>query len=433
MPGFSNTNYLYQHLPSRFRRDDKDLFLKRYLQFFGETLDDYDAKFDAFFGSIEAGTASESFIEFWLENLFGWSWFPSWFTASDKRTLYGNFAKHLARRGTRRGIELWLADFRIHARAFTRPEFTGEWVWGEADYFVATPLLILVEVLYAEMEHKTEISVVGEAVRGEGFYVDNAPLFSQSEFTSLLRFVQPHAQEVLFVQKTEVGTPPLSTKILSPTPGETLVGTRNLTAEIVNAGQIKIVEVEYFDELTSLGKSSNAANNYQVTVNTEQLIPDGRSEIAARAKDNFGKYYCGSRSTVWVNNTTTAPRLTDFTAINFLPQKYLSQQTSQLEDFLKFIMTAVSDRKAGLLLKHYSGDFTPLRILDYEAEPQLEEGINFAQTVVFDWINGNSFADYLISNFEPLRGLDGNAEPPLTDGLRYIMTAAAASGVALNK
>ncbi len=32
---FSNTNYLYTHLPARFRREDKDLFLKRYLQWFG--------------------------------------------------------------------------------------------------------------------------------------------------------------------------------------------------------------------------------------------------------------------------------------------------------------------------------------------------------------------------------------------------------------
>ncbi len=198
---FKNLDYLYNHLPSRFRRDDKDLLLRRYLQFFGETLDDYDGKFDSFFESIDPATASEEFIDFWLENLFGWSWFPVWFTIADKRNLYANFAHHLARRGTARGIELWLADFHVHARIITRPIFYGEFVWGEPQLYVADPLVILIEVLSADMEHKTEISVVGESVWGEGVYIENEPLFTSGEFNALVRYEQPIAQEILFVTR----------------------------------------------------------------------------------------------------------------------------------------------------------------------------------------------------------------------------------------
>src|SRR5215471_3199668 len=97
---FSNGDYLYAHLPARVRRDDPNLFVKRFSQFFGTTMDGWDAIVDNFYQSIDPSTASEEFINWWLWALFGWSWYPSWFTLARKRALYAAFATHLAKRGT---------------------------------------------------------------------------------------------------------------------------------------------------------------------------------------------------------------------------------------------------------------------------------------------------------------------------------------------
>ena len=193
---FSNTDYLYQNLPARFRREDKDLFLKRYLQFFGKTLDDYDAAFDSFFNSIDAA-ADVKWIEFWLENLFGWSWFPAWFTVAETRRLYANFGRHLARRGTRRGIELWLLDFGIVARVHTRTLTYGEFVYGESHFAINEQLHIIVEILFINSA-QTDLSICGEGAFGE-FYYNNPPLYTENEILNLLRFVQPQAQELIVV------------------------------------------------------------------------------------------------------------------------------------------------------------------------------------------------------------------------------------------
>jgi phage tail-like protein len=195
---FSNTNYLYDHLPSRFRREDKDLFLKRFLQWFGDTLDDYDEQFDSFFESIDPETASETWIDFWLEQLFGWSWFPSWFTLAQKRTLYGNFARHLARRGTRRGIELFLLDFGIVAKVHARPVVWGEMVWGETAYAVNEPLRLVVEILFIKAP-AMDLYAWGEGAFGEFFYADPKPLFTKKEILDLLRYQQSQGQEIIVV------------------------------------------------------------------------------------------------------------------------------------------------------------------------------------------------------------------------------------------
>lgn len=195
---FSNLDYLYQNLPARFRREDRDAFLKRYLQFFGESLDDYDAAYDSFFASIDSATANEEWIEFWLENLFGWSWFPVWFTVAEKRRLYSNFGRHLARRGTRRGIELFLLDFGIVARVHTRTQPYGEFVWGETHFAVTEPLNIIVEILFIKSTN-ADLSVWGEGAFGDFHYADPKPLYTEKEITKLLRFVQPHAQEIIIL------------------------------------------------------------------------------------------------------------------------------------------------------------------------------------------------------------------------------------------
>lgn len=192
---FKNLEYLYNNLPSRFRRDDKELFLKRFLQVFGETLDGWDDQFDVFFENIRPATAEVKWIEFWLESLFGWSWFPWWFLESDKRRLYGNFARHLGRRGTRRGIELFLRDFGIIARVHTRTIPWGEFVWGETNFISAEPLHVLVEILGIESRHR-DLHVWGESGYGEFYYVEPRALFTLREIIDLIRYVQPHAQEI---------------------------------------------------------------------------------------------------------------------------------------------------------------------------------------------------------------------------------------------
>lgn len=195
---FSNLEYLYENLPSRYRREDKDLFLKRFLQFFGETLDSMDEKFDEFFESIKPATATDEWIRFWLQNLFGWSWFPHWFTLTNKRNLYANFARHLARRGTRRGIELWLADFGIIARVHTRNAPWGEFIWGESAFAIAEPLHIVIEILHLQSA-ENDLHVWGEGAWGEFYYTNPKPLFTQKEIIDLIRYVQPHAQEITLV------------------------------------------------------------------------------------------------------------------------------------------------------------------------------------------------------------------------------------------
>lgn len=194
----NNLEYLYNHLPARFRREDKELFLKRFLQVFGTTLDDWDTAFDAFFEQINSETADEKWIEFWLRELFGWSWFPHWFTVAEKRRLYGNFARHLARRGTARGIELWLLDFGIVAKVHTRSSPWGEFVWGETHFAIAEPLSLIVEILFVQSAQQ-DLHVWGEGAFGEFFYTEPKPLFTEKEILDLLRYVQPHAQEIIVV------------------------------------------------------------------------------------------------------------------------------------------------------------------------------------------------------------------------------------------
>lgn len=193
---FSNLEYLYQNLPARYRREDNDLFLKRFLQFFGDTLDGWDDKYGTFFENINPDTAPADWIEFWLEALFGWSWFPWWFTITEKRRLYGNFAQHLARRGTRRGIELWLLDFGIVAKVHTRALPYGEFVWGESSFVITQPLRLVIEVLFLQSSSQ-DLHAIGEGAWGEAYYVEPKPLLTEREILDLIRFAQPHAQEIV--------------------------------------------------------------------------------------------------------------------------------------------------------------------------------------------------------------------------------------------
>lgn len=188
-------NSIYYRLPARFRRDDGDGFLRRFLQFSENTLDTWDATIDGFAANIAPATASADWIEFWLASLFGWTWFPSWFGLAEKRRLYGNFARHLARRGTPRGIEGWLADFGIIARVHTRPATWSEFVWGESDFAVDCPLHFIIEILYFNAP-QTDAAYWRDGVWEEFFYSESVPLYSDREVADLLNFVLPLSQSV---------------------------------------------------------------------------------------------------------------------------------------------------------------------------------------------------------------------------------------------
>lgn len=193
-----NLDYLYNNFPARFRRDDKDLFLKRFLSFFGETADEFDYLFATFPDQINPETARIAFVEFWLRELFGWSWFPVWFSKAAKRQLYGNFAKHLARRGTARGIELWLNDFFIEAKVHKSPMFFGEGFFGEPLIFVSEPLTLIVEIgKVAPPNYIEDCSVFSESYFEECYPAESTPLYLLNEVENLLRYVQPQAQEII--------------------------------------------------------------------------------------------------------------------------------------------------------------------------------------------------------------------------------------------
>lgn len=190
-----NRDYIYDHLPARYRREDKDTFLKRFLTPVGEVMDGWDTAYDDFHASITPATAAANWIGFWLEQLFGWSWFPRWFTLTDKRRVYGNFARHLARRGTRRGIELFLKDFGIVARVHTRAQGWGEFVWGETAFTITQPLHLIVEILYVRGP-RIDASFYGEGPWGEAFYSVPEDPITEDDIIRLIRYQQPHAQVI---------------------------------------------------------------------------------------------------------------------------------------------------------------------------------------------------------------------------------------------
>lgn len=202
-----NLEYLYQHLPARFRRDDKGLLLKRFLQHFGVKLDQYDEVYDTFSERIDPDTATAEWIAFWMLVLFEWSWFPWWFTLADKRRVYGNFARHLARRGTAVGIETFLRDFGIVARVDKRPQTWGEFVWGETGFSVPQPLYLVVEILRIESP-RTDASFVGEGVWGESIYTRPRRPFTDADIARLIRYQQVAGQVIDVVWKLGGYVPP---------------------------------------------------------------------------------------------------------------------------------------------------------------------------------------------------------------------------------
>lgn len=195
---FSNQDYIYSNLPGRYRTADKALFTKRFLQYFGGKMDDWDAAFDGFYQNIAPTTATATWISFWLLELFGWSWFPSWFTLTDKRRVYGNFAKHIARRGTRIGIEKFLLDFGIVARVHTKAITWGEFVWGETAFSITTPLRLVIEIVEI-LSPQIDLSEWGESGWGEAYWTNPQSWFTNDDILGLVRYMQPTSQSISIV------------------------------------------------------------------------------------------------------------------------------------------------------------------------------------------------------------------------------------------
>lgn len=200
MPEFKNQDYLYENLPARYRREDTEQFLYRFLEFFGETADGFDALHAEFFENISPETASEEFIDFWLFSLFGWRYFPKNFTLSQKRVLYANFARHLARRGTKKGIELWLRDFGAHAVVWLREEFYDDSFYGEPAWSVDGPLFVLVEIISLKDWESIDVDSWNDSFWDDGSYFGSPEArLTEDEIETLLRFFLPVGQEMIFV------------------------------------------------------------------------------------------------------------------------------------------------------------------------------------------------------------------------------------------
>jgi phage tail-like protein len=194
-----NLDYLYNHLPARYRRDDEGLLLKRFLTFAGEQLDRWDNDLDTFFEKINPDTATEEFIDWWLWALFGWAWFPEWYSLERKRALFADFTTHLARRGTPRGIEEWLKAFSIFSRVYARPLYWGEFYFGEEGWTITDALGVVAQVwhLADEVNHDTQGQAWGSFGWGEGYFRDVRPTLTQREIEDLLRYVWPQGQRVM--------------------------------------------------------------------------------------------------------------------------------------------------------------------------------------------------------------------------------------------
>lgn len=198
---FNNTDYIYENLPSRYRTADESTLLRRILEHFGEKYDTFDDAFDSFAESIAADTASDEWLVFWLKVLFGWEYIPWWFTSADKARLYGNFGRHLARRGTARGIELFLRDFGIVAKVHKRPITWGEFVWGEVSFSITEPLNFIIEIIRIETPN-LDACFWGEAVYGESFYSAPIKPISERDIIALLKYQQPLAQTITVFWRT---------------------------------------------------------------------------------------------------------------------------------------------------------------------------------------------------------------------------------------
>jgi phage tail-like protein len=188
----NNTEYLYAHLPARMRRDDVELFLKRFLTAVGTELDGFDDAVDNFYKSIDAATASQKFIDFFLYAFFGWGWFPPWFTDERRRAFYSFITRHYARRGTVAGIQEFLGAFGLRTIVQAVGPVYGEQVYGEDVWAISGPLGIIVRLFSEAPAVSEDLSFyIDEGTFGESFYATPSQSIQHADLDELLRFVHP--------------------------------------------------------------------------------------------------------------------------------------------------------------------------------------------------------------------------------------------------
>jgi phage tail-like protein len=192
-----NTDYIYNNLPARMRRDDEELFLKRFLSFSGETLDGFEEALDTFHQRLAPETASEEYIEWWLYSFFGWAWFPTWFTLDLKRAFYADIAMHYARRGTPRGIQEFLAAFGVPVIVETEPQVYGDFAWGEDTWLIDGPLGLVVRLLPEAAAIPDALSFWGDFLVGESVLAEPGDNLQRIDVDELLRFQQPLSQLIM--------------------------------------------------------------------------------------------------------------------------------------------------------------------------------------------------------------------------------------------
>lgn len=193
---FSNLDYQYNHLPARYRNADTSGLLRRFLSFFGEQLDLFDAAFETLYQKVKSETAPAEFVEYWCWSFFGWSWFPSWWSLDQKRAFYGELAVHLARRGTKAGIEGFLAAFGVRCTVYNRPEYWGEFYWGESEWTMTGPLALVVRVYPMRDVAVSEQEFFGEFYWQEAFFGEQNGVVEQPDVEALLRFMAPLSQDI---------------------------------------------------------------------------------------------------------------------------------------------------------------------------------------------------------------------------------------------
>jgi phage tail-like protein len=207
MNDFNNTEHLYTHLPARMRRDDAESFLKRFLSAVGTELDGFDAAIVNFYKSIDAATASQAFIDWWLFSLFGWAWFPSWFTVARRRAFYAAITAHYARRGTLGGIKEFLSAFGLRVIVEAAPRFCGEQAYGEDVWTVTAPLGIVIRLFAEAPAVNEELSFyIDEGTQGESIYASPAESIQRADLDELLRFVWPLGN-IIVIEDLQSTTP----------------------------------------------------------------------------------------------------------------------------------------------------------------------------------------------------------------------------------
>lgn len=183
------------------RRDDVDLFLRKFLSVPCGELDGWELTFDTFHRMIAPETATEEFINWWLWALFGWGWFPAWASIELKRNFYRDIATHYARRGTARGIKEFLAAFGIRSRVIVAPQFYGEYTTDEDGWVIETPLVVIIQIFPETEGVPEQLAFYGEWTTDEWAVVDPVLVPTRADVDALLRFQQPVGHVFIIEEK----------------------------------------------------------------------------------------------------------------------------------------------------------------------------------------------------------------------------------------